>query len=107
MRRMQEGFGRASSISGDQEWMRGGSYLVARKIAMSIETWDSDALAYQERVSDGTPAMHPNSYVALTHPDNNAGVNTCPARHSRARPACGARSTTGAALSWAGDWTRD
>ncbi|WP_024794513.1 iron uptake transporter deferrochelatase/peroxidase subunit [Tomitella biformata] len=86
--------------SADQPWMQGGSYLVTRKIAMSIETWDSDAIADQERVfgrvkgsgaplghtgefdeisltapgPDGTPAIDPNSHVALAHPDNNAGV---------------------------------
>jgi len=34
----------------DQDWMRGGSYLVMRKIRMQIEGWDSDSLADQERV---------------------------------------------------------
>ena len=34
----------------DPEWMTGGSYLVARKIAMLIETWDRTRLAEQERV---------------------------------------------------------
>ncbi len=31
-------------------WMRGGSYLVARRIRMRIENWDRDFLADQERV---------------------------------------------------------
>ena len=35
---------------GDQAWMRGGSYLVARRIRMLIESWDTDQLADQERV---------------------------------------------------------
>lgn len=134
LRWMQEGFGRASSTSADQEtprnlfgfkdgtnntktdeefrdwvwvddsadqpWMRDGSYLVTRKIAMNIETWDSDAIADQERVfgrvkgsgaplghthefdeisltapgPDGAPAIDPNSHVALAHPDSNGGV---------------------------------
>ena len=30
--------------------MRGGSYLVARRIRMLIESWDTDYLADQERV---------------------------------------------------------
>ncbi|HEY7048062.1 MAG TPA: iron uptake transporter deferrochelatase/peroxidase subunit [Jatrophihabitantaceae bacterium] len=34
----------------DQPWMRGGSYLVARRIRMLIESWDADYLADQERV---------------------------------------------------------
>jgi len=34
----------------DQQWMRGGSFLVARKIAMIIESWDATALAEQERI---------------------------------------------------------
>jgi deferrochelatase/peroxidase EfeB len=35
---------------GDQPWMRGGSYLVARRIRMLIESWDTDFLADQEAV---------------------------------------------------------
>lgn len=133
LRWMQEGFGRASSTSADQEtprnlfgfkdgtantktddefrdwvwvdqgdqpWMSDGSYLVTRKIAMNIETWDSDNIADQERVfgrvkgsgaplghshefdaidlaalgPDGEPAIDPNAHVALAHPDNNGGI---------------------------------
>jgi len=33
-----------------QPWMRGGSYLVARKIRMFIENWDRDYLADQQNV---------------------------------------------------------
>ena len=33
-----------------QEWMHGGSYLVARRIRMFIETWDRDRLSDQEAV---------------------------------------------------------
>jgi deferrochelatase/peroxidase EfeB len=35
---------------GDQAWMRGGSYLVARRIRMKIEAWDRDYLSDQEAV---------------------------------------------------------
>ena len=34
----------------DQAWMRGGSYLVARRIRMRIEGWDRDFLRDQESV---------------------------------------------------------
>jgi deferrochelatase/peroxidase EfeB len=34
----------------DQSWMRGGSYLVARRIRMLIESWDADYLADQQHV---------------------------------------------------------
>jgi len=34
----------------DQAWMAGGSYLVARRINMHIETWDRDSLRDQEDV---------------------------------------------------------
>jgi deferrochelatase/peroxidase EfeB len=35
---------------GDQAWMRGGSYVVTRKIRMKIEAWDRDYLSDQEAV---------------------------------------------------------
>ncbi len=34
----------------DQDWLRGGSYLVARRIRIFVENWDRDYLADQERV---------------------------------------------------------
>jgi deferrochelatase/peroxidase EfeB len=34
----------------DQAWMRGGSYLVSRRIRMFLEAWDRDYLADQENV---------------------------------------------------------
>ena len=34
----------------DQPWMRGGSYLVARRIQMFLENWDRDYLSDQENV---------------------------------------------------------
>src|SRR4051794_35152596 len=34
----------------DQDWMIGGTYLVARRIRMLIESWDTDDLADQENV---------------------------------------------------------
>ena len=35
---------------GEQDWMRGGSYLVTRRIRMRLEGWDRDRLSDQERV---------------------------------------------------------
>lgn len=73
-------------------WMTGGSYLVARRIRMHIETWDRTSLAEQEDIfgrdkGEGAPvgkqkerdepllkAMKPDSHVRLAHPDSNNGA---------------------------------
>jgi deferrochelatase/peroxidase EfeB len=81
-------------------WMAGGSYLVARKIRMTIETWDRTSLREQERIigrtkgegapysggtefSDpdfaatgqgGAPLIDQAAHVRLSHPDQNAGA---------------------------------
>ncbi|MGW3955947.1 iron uptake transporter deferrochelatase/peroxidase subunit [Streptomyces sp. NPDC004752] len=73
-------------------WMTGGSYLVARRIRMNIETWDRTSLQEQEDVfgrdkGEGAPvgkpkehdepflkAMKPTAHVRLAHPDSNDGV---------------------------------
>jgi len=81
-------------------WLVGGSYLVARRIAMRIETWDRTRLAEQDRVvgrakatgaplSGGEELTAPDfaatgptgalridarSHVRLAHPDNNDGI---------------------------------
>ncbi|MGB4779755.1 iron uptake transporter deferrochelatase/peroxidase subunit, partial [Microbacterium sp.] len=80
-------------------WLAGGSYLVARKIAMLIETWDRVRLIEQNQIigrdkaegaplSGGTeqtepdftaasaiasPAIDPASHVRLAHPEFNDG----------------------------------
>ncbi|WP_030257004.1 iron uptake transporter deferrochelatase/peroxidase subunit [Streptomyces violens] len=73
-------------------WMAGGSYLVARRIRMHIETWDRTSLKEQEDVfgrskGEGAPAgrqkefdaphlksMLPTAHVRLAHPDANGGI---------------------------------
>jgi deferrochelatase/peroxidase EfeB len=72
-------------------WMTGGSYLVARRIAMRIESWDRTSLREQEEVTgrqklSGAPlgagrehdpvrvaVLPETSHVALAHPDANGG----------------------------------
>jgi deferrochelatase/peroxidase EfeB len=73
-------------------WMTGGSYLVARRIRMHIETWDRSSLREQQQVfgrtkDKGAPlgkqrerdpidlkALPPTSHVFLAHPENNHGA---------------------------------
>ena len=99
--------GRRPSTSGTQAgdrrdgWLVGGSYLVARRINMTIETWDRQPLGEQEMVigrtkaegaplSGGTEFTQPDFSItggddepliahrlptsAMVHPDNNSGV---------------------------------
>ena len=82
-------------------WLAGGSYLVARKIKMQIETWDRAPMREQETIvgrtkregaplsggeefdqpdfaltgREGNPLVDPASHVALGHPDHNGGVH--------------------------------
>lgn len=84
----------------DQDWMRGGSYLVARRIRMLIESWDADFIADQERIfgrkkesgapltgakefdtvdftatdAAGTPIIDPVSHIRLASPEENGGL---------------------------------
>ena len=83
-----------------RQWATGGSYLVARRISMTIEVWDSLQLGEQERVTgrdkregaplsggteftepdfaakgeDGRPLIDERSHVARVHPDHNDGI---------------------------------
>lgn len=87
-------------ISTDQPWMVDGSYLVARKIRMEIESWDADYLSDQEKIfgrtkdegaplsggteftpldftkqaADGTPVIDLNAHTRLASPEQNYGV---------------------------------
>jgi deferrochelatase/peroxidase EfeB len=84
----------------DQAWMRGGSYLVSRRIRMLIESWDTDYLADQENVfgrfkvsgapltgtnefdpvdlnakkPDGTPVIPLNAHIRLASHVTNNGI---------------------------------
>jgi len=81
-------------------WMAGGSYLVARKIRMEIESWDTDPLTDQERIfarnkvsgapvtggeeftpidyakktDSGELAVEVNAHVRLASPEQNGGI---------------------------------
>ena len=81
------------------DWLAGGSYLVARRINMTIEVWDRQPLGDQESFvgrtkdsgaplsgggeftepdfampgSDG-PVIPRDSHVSVVHPDHNGGV---------------------------------
>lgn len=86
-----------------QPWMVGGSYLVARKIHMLIETWDEDPIGDQQSIfgrtkkegaplsgtqerdvpdfhavahgaAAGTPAIPADSHIALVAHENNNGT---------------------------------
>jgi len=79
-------------------WMRGGSYLVTRRIRMTIELWDRTPLGDQEQtigrhkrsgaplgsnaendpvdlkaLHDGQPVIPANSHIRLASPDSNGG----------------------------------
>ncbi len=88
-------------ISEGPAWAHGGSYLIARKIMMTIEVWDGLRLEEQDRVlgrakgsgaplsggdeftapdfealgPNGKPLIDVRSHVARTHPSNNDGIH--------------------------------
>ena len=84
----------------DQPWMRGGSYLVARKIRIFVENWDRDYLQDQENTigrskvsgapltggtefttpnfgaagADGLPAIPAHAHIRLASFEHNNGI---------------------------------
>ncbi|MFP5311522.1 MAG: Dyp-type peroxidase, partial [Actinomycetes bacterium] len=84
----------------EDAWMAGGSYLVARRIRMHIETWDRTSLGEQEGLigrtkgtgaplsggeeftdpdfdrqgRGGKPLIPLDSHVRMAHPNQNSGV---------------------------------
>jgi deferrochelatase/peroxidase EfeB len=52
-------------------WMRGGSYLVARRIRIALEHWDRTRVAFQEQ----TVGRHKDSGAPLGQVDENAPVD--------------------------------
>jgi len=78
----------------DQPWLRGGSYLVARRIRMFIENWDRDYLADQQNVfgrykASGAPLggaeefdtpnlgstdIPDDAHIRLASPEHNGGA---------------------------------
>lgn len=85
----------------DQPWLRGGTYLIARRIRMLIEQWDRDSLQDQEQVfgrskdsgapltgrsefdtpefaartPGGEPVIATNAHIRLASPENNDGLH--------------------------------
>ncbi len=89
-----------AAAGGAGSWMGNGSYLVARKIRMEIESWDTDPLTDQERIfargkitgapltggdeftpidyaqttATGDPVVDVNAHVRLASPEQNGGI---------------------------------
>ncbi|MFL6138988.1 MAG: iron uptake transporter deferrochelatase/peroxidase subunit [Frankiaceae bacterium] len=85
---------------GDAPWLRGGSYLVARRIHLRVEKWDESSLAEQEatfgrskrsgaplggtsitdapdlsaRGPDGAPVIPMTAHIRLASPKRNGGA---------------------------------
>ena len=100
-------------------WMAGGSYLVARRIRMHIETWDRTSLREQEDIigrtkgegaplsggtsspsrtsSDGRggkPLLADDAHVRLAHPASNAASGCCGAATTSPTARTGSAAST-------------
>jgi deferrochelatase/peroxidase EfeB len=111
----------------DQPWLRGGSYLVARKIRMFLENWDRDYLGDQQNVigrskasgaplsggtefttpdfaatdSTGAPAIPADAHIRLASHEENDGLRIL--RRGTPTPMASTRSAarwSGACCSW-------
>jgi deferrochelatase/peroxidase EfeB len=86
--------------SDEPNWLRGGTYMVTRRIRMLIEVWDRSSLRDQEQTigraklsgaplgsrrehdaleldatdASGAPVIPATAHVRLAHPDTNGGV---------------------------------
>ncbi|HEY7478223.1 MAG TPA: Dyp-type peroxidase [Actinomycetota bacterium] len=96
-------------------WLRGGTYLVARRIDIRTDEWDASSLALQESVigrskqtgaprtgrtehdppdlqavdGDGVPMIAPNAHVRLSAPGSNGGTRILRRSYSFADPTTG------------------
>jgi deferrochelatase/peroxidase EfeB len=87
-------------VGPDAGWMANGSYLIARKIRMEIESWDTDPLTDQERIfarttttgapitggdefapfdfakttASGGTVIDVNAHTRLASPEQNGGI---------------------------------
>ncbi|MBI4940526.1 MAG: deferrochelatase/peroxidase EfeB [Actinobacteria bacterium] len=63
-----------AAADGAPAWVDGGTYLVARRIAMRVETWDRASLADQERITGRTKGTGAPLHPAVRgRPDDAAG----------------------------------
>jgi deferrochelatase/peroxidase EfeB len=86
--------------AGPSDWMRGGSYMVIRRIRIALEHWDRMAVAFQQQTigrekysgaplgaknefdppdlnattKDGDPVIPDNAHIRLAGADNNDGA---------------------------------